>query len=151
MKLIKIFLYSYGILLLITASAKLISAAGHVEVLNVIEPILGLTYRHLFIFAGIAELLLALYCLLGSDIWLQMHFVASLSTALIIYRLGLLIIHYPRPCTCLGTLTDSLSINPHDADVCMQILLAYLVLTSYGWLIWHWRTKRIVINHAIPS
>jgi hypothetical protein len=44
-----------------------------------------------------------------------------------------------KPCSCLGNLTDALHIPPQTADTAMKIILAYLLIGSYGNLFWLWR------------
>jgi hypothetical protein len=43
----------------------------------------------------------------------------------------------------MGNLTDALHIPPQTADTAMKIILAYLLLGSYGTLFWLWRQKRL--------
>jgi hypothetical protein len=39
-------------------------------------------------------------------------------------------------------LTDALHIKPETADTAMKIILAYLLIGSYGSLFWLWRQRR---------
>ena len=55
---------------------------------------------------------------------------------------GLWYLGWQRPCSCLGNLTDTLHISPHVADVAMKIVLAYLLVGSYGGLLCLWKLNR---------
>jgi len=70
----------------------------------------------------------------------------------VVYRLGLWWMHWHRPCSCLGNLTDALHISPQVADNVMKVLLAYLLIGSYGLLIWkRWLERKTVAVIASGS
>jgi hypothetical protein len=50
--------------------------------------------------------------------------------------------NWHRPCNCLGNLTDALHISPQTADNIMKLLLAYLLIGSYGLMFWRWKQGR---------
>lgn len=142
MKSLNIFLRSVGILLLITAFAKLASSVGHATILDTSDPILGLTFRWLFIVAGGIELSVGLTCLVAKSIYFRVGSVAWLATCLIGYCIGLIWLDYAKPCNCLGSLTDAIGIPAGLANVMMEIVLGYLLVGSYAALVWLWRSKR---------
>jgi hypothetical protein len=57
------------------------------------------------------------------------------------YRLGLWWMDWKKPCSCLGNLTDALHISPQTADNITKVLLAYLLIGSYGLLLWQWKQR----------
>jgi hypothetical protein len=59
----------------------------------------------------------------------------------VIYRIGLDWVGYHKPCSCLGTLTDSLHIPPQTADGAMKMILGYLIVGSFSTLFWLWRHR----------
>jgi asparagine N-glycosylation enzyme membrane subunit Stt3 len=127
-----------GVLLVFTAAAKLVSSLGNARLLQYQDPILGASFRHVFWFAGTLELLIALVCLFGRSFALKVALLAWLSTAFLVYRLGLFWVGYQRPCKCLGNLTDALHVPPGIADACMMAMLVYLIISSYAALFWLW-------------
>jgi hypothetical protein len=141
-KAICIFIYIAGTMLFITAVAKFVSSAGSARILQNPDPILGISFRHVFWIVGAFELFVALVCFFSKQISLGAGLVAWLSTSFLFYRLGLVLIGYHRPCSCLGNLTDALHIPPQAADTAMKIILAYLLIGSYATLFWLWRQKR---------
>ena len=125
-----------------TAFAKIMSALGDAGILHGPDPIFGLEIRTVLLVAASIESIVALVCLRGMRSTLQVGLVLWLSNTFVLYRVGLWIVKYDKPCPCLGTMTDALHISPQAADLAMKILLAYLLIGSYGILFWQWRQGR---------
>jgi hypothetical protein len=117
----------------------------------VIDPIFGVQFGQLFLVVGPAEIVIALVCFFGKRQTLSLLLVAWLSTGFALYRLGLWWVGWKKPCSCLGNLTDALHISPQVADNIMKVLLAYLIIGSYGFLIWRWRRGRSPGNRSDTS
>jgi hypothetical protein len=137
-KLARIFLVSSGLLLTVTAIAKLVSASGSARILQYPDPVLSIPYRDVFWIVGVVELGIALVCFMDKRVRLQAGLVAWLATNFVVYRLGLLWVGYHGWCHCLGNLTDALKISPQTADTAMKIILGYLLVGSYATLLWLW-------------
>lgn len=138
----RLFLRFAGMLLILTATAKLISSFGSSGILETSDPVLKIRFRFLLWGVGGLEVVVGLICLLGNKSRLQAGLVAWLSSMFLVYRFGLLWIGYQRPCPCLGNLTDALHLPVQAADTAMKIILAYLLIGSYATLFWLWRQKR---------
>jgi hypothetical protein len=76
--------------------------------------------------------------------------VAWMSTNFVVYRLGLWWLNWKSPCSCLGNLTAALHISPQAADNIMKVLLACLLIGSYGLLIWRWRMDGRQVRDSTP-
>lgn len=139
--IISLFIRSAGLLLLLTAIAKFISASGSSRILQVPDPIITISYGHIFWIVGTIEFVIAVICLCGKQAGLQLSLVAWLSTVFLIYRIGLLWIGYQQPCKCLGNLTDALHIPESLANQTMQVILFYLLLGSYVLLFFYYTRK----------
>lgn len=146
-KHIRLLLVSSGCLLMITGAAKLLSAAGSAGILKTPDPIFTFPFRNVFAIVGGIELLVALFCLFGTQARLQATVVACLSTDFALYRLALYLIGWRRPCSCLGNMTDSLHIRPEAADAVMALVVGYLVIGSYGAIYWFWRSSASSEKH----
>lgn len=131
-RFIRVFLFSAGILLIITAIAKFVAATGHAQILHNTDPVLGISFRNLFWSVGIIEFFVGFISLWGGSASFRVGSVAWLASCFLVYRVGLLLMGYHRPCPCLGNLTDSLHIPAQTADVLMRILLGYLLFGSYA-------------------
>jgi hypothetical protein len=142
-----LFFYSSGVLLLMTAIAKLISSFGSSPILALPDPIFIIPFRWVFCIAGIVELAIAYVCFFDQRIGLKVGLVTWLATSFVAYRLGLMWLGYRKPCHCLGDVTDALHISPQTADTAMKIVLGYLLIGSYANLLWLWRQRK----NAIPA
>ena len=147
----RLFSYCAAVILIVTASAKLLSASGTARVLALPDALLTLTNRTVLVLAGSSELLLACYLIFGRKSWLKTPLVAWLATNFLIYRLGLLWMGVHKPCGCLGTITDALSIPPATVDLLMKIVLAYLLAGSYGLIVLEWGRGRKRADSKIPA
>jgi hypothetical protein len=132
---------SAGVLLAITALAKLISAFGRSEILQQYDPILRMRYHWVFCLAAAMELGVVGVCFSRKDLPFKAGAVAWLATLFLLYRLGLQWANYPAPCKCLGNLTDALHISPLIASTIAKVILAYLLAGSYVVLYTTWRSK----------
>ncbi len=135
-KLARCFLASAFVILISTGVAKICSAFGGAAVLQTYDPIFGVSYRSVFWLVGTIEVGVAFACLLGRRVDLQARLVLWLTTGFVIYRLGLLLVGYRKPCSCLGSLTEALHLSPQSADTAMKIILAYLLVGSCAALFW---------------
>ena len=136
------FILSAGAILALTGAAKVWSTFGTAKLLAVADPIVGITFGHLMLVVGMAEIVIALVCFFSKSQKLALGLVAWLATNLLVYRIGLWWVGYHKPCSCLGNLTDALHISPETADTAMKIILGYLLLGSYGTLFWVWNDQR---------
>ncbi len=139
----KWFSLSSGLILLITGAAKIWSGLGRAHVLGRVDPILGLSFGHLMLLAGVLEIIVAGLCLAFPSKTLPLILVAWLATNLLAYRLGLWWLGWQRPCNCLGAFTDAIHLSPHVADTLMKAILAYLLIGSYAVVIWRRLQKQV--------
>lgn len=131
LRVLRGFLYSAGFILLLSGSAKVISSWGQSRILTLPDPVIGLAFRWVFLIVGIAEWTIASYCILSNQIRRSIGCLAWLSTAFLLYRIGLAAVKYHGHCTCLGTLTATLHISEQTADTVMKYAFGYLLLGSY--------------------
>jgi hypothetical protein len=133
---------SAGVILLTTGLAKAFSAIGHARALDVADPLIGIAFRQLLLLVGLAELLIAFFCLFTDKRRFSLLAVAWMSTNFLVYRLGLWFIGWHHPCACMGSLAGILHLSDRAADNIMKGVLAYLLIGSYGILLWQWRAAR---------
>jgi hypothetical protein len=141
---------SAGVLLAITALAKLVSALGTAEILQRYDPVLRLSYQRVFFLAAAMELVVVFICFSRKTLQTKSGAIAWLATLFLIYRLGLWWANYPAPCKCLGNLTDALHISPELAGTISKVILAYLLVGSYAILFRIWRSAA-KISPVLPS
>jgi hypothetical protein len=137
----KWFLSVSGAILALTGIAKIWSGLGNSKFLTVVDPIIGIKFSTLMLAVGVAEIVIGLVCFFSKRQTLALGLVAWMSTNFLVYRLGLWWMDWKKPCSCLGNLTDSLHISPQTADNIMKVLLAYLLIGSFGLLLWQWQRR----------
>jgi hypothetical protein len=133
-----IFVRSTAVFLVLTAFAKLYSVTGSVRILTATDPLLHLANRELMIGAGLLELGIAVYLLVGRTVAAQMHLIFWLSANFVLYRFGIHWIGY-HACPCLGTLGAKL---PFSQDTINQILHGmvwywFLGSVAFLWPVWN--------------
>ena len=135
----KFFVRSSGVLLFITALAKIISAFGIQPILARTDPILIISYRNLFWSVGGIELVVAAFCLLQNRMLVNLGLIAWISSEVLVYRLGLWLIGWKLPCVCLGSMTGAIHIPQNVAALIMRCVLSYLAIGSFYILYRLWR------------
>ena len=127
-----LYLRTAAFLLVLTAFAKIWSASGHAKALLLTDPLFGIHFHRLMALAAIVELTVACVCLLDKSSKVASAVVAWLAGMLVLYRIGLNLIHWHVPCPCLGNLSDALHISPATADMAATCVLVYLLFGSLG-------------------
>lgn len=140
-KLASWFPASAGVLLILTAVAKLASACGSAKILDRPDFILPMTNRWLLVFVAVLELAVAGICFSRKNLQFKAGAVAWLGSMFLIYRLGFLWAPFYAPCKCLGYLTDAIHLTAEQTNTIASIILAYLLVGSYSILFWLWRSK----------
>jgi len=136
------FRYTAGGILAITGLAKAFSAFGSARALDMPDPLMGIPFRHLMLLVGLAEMFVAFLCLLTDKRGISLMAVAWLATGFLVYRCGLWLIDWHKPCGCLGDLTAALHLSPQVAENLMKTVLAYLLIGSYWNLGIRWLVAR---------
>jgi len=136
------FVWSAGIVLAAVGIAKAFSAAAPARALDTPDPLFTIPFRQLFLLVGLAELLIAFFCLFTDKRRLSLLAVAWLSTNFLLYRLALWFIGWHHPCACMGSLAGALHLSDRAADNIMKGVLAYLLVGSYSILFWQWQRER---------
>lgn len=124
------FVKASGVLLLVTAAAKLISSLGTAHALEVDDPLMGIPYRFIFLVGGVLELAVGLMCF-SKNVKLASLLVAWLATNFLLYRVGLIMIHYHGFCPCLGSLAGQIHLSTRTYNELMMVVFLYLFVGSY--------------------
>lgn len=136
------FVMSAGAVLAITGLAKVFSAIGPARALDAADPLIGLPFRQLLLLVGLVELLISFFCLFTDKRRFSLVAVAWISTNFLVYRLGLWLIGWHKPCGCMGSLAGMLHLSDKAADNIMKGVLLYLLAGSYLLLLSQWRQAR---------
>ncbi|HWD91203.1 MAG TPA: hypothetical protein VG938_02525 [Verrucomicrobiae bacterium] len=137
-KYFKWFILSAGVILLVAAIAKIVSAVGKAKILETPDPVLTISRRNLMFAAGIVEILLCwgLVVLQRKDT--KIAILTLFASACLGYKIALLWIAPGALCPCLGNVTDALPISPHVLATAENVILGYLLLGAYGLAAFHY-------------
>lgn len=141
------FVRSAGILLAVTALAKLTSSFGTDRILDYPDPVFLLKNRHVFVILGVMELIVSFYCFLSNNQKTQASIIAIVSSNILLYRLGVYWLGYKGLCPCLGSMSSVLHVSPRVFDTALQIIMAYLLIGGYALLIYLWRVGKKTDSH----
>ena len=137
-KLIRLFIYSAGAILLAAALDRFFIAMGDTQFLALPEPILGIPLRFALLVVGGLELLVALICLFGRQTSLQLGWLAWLATNYLIYRIGLVAMHCQSQASCISGLGNPLQLTRGTMGGMTAAVPLYLLLGSFTALVWLW-------------
>jgi DNA-directed RNA polymerase subunit RPC12/RpoP len=152
MKWIRYFILSAGVILLVAALTRFLIAAGSAQVLALPDPMLGVPLRYAVLGVGAFELVVALICLFGRRVGLQLGWLAWLGTNYIVFWIGLIWQHCPPQGTCIGSLTDPLRVYYGTTRYVFQFLPFGLALGSYAALLQLWFAKRVKAKRpSVPA
>lgn len=135
---ISTFLKSAGAILLVSALARFLIAAGHGPLLSRPDPVLGFSLRYAVLLVGGFEFLVALICLFGRQVYFQIGWLAWLMTNFLVFQTGCYWMRCHPQATCIGSLTDPLQLARGGMGGLAIGVLVYLVVGSYTALIWLW-------------
>jgi hypothetical protein len=135
-----------GMLMCISAIAKIIGASGKAPIIHMPDPIFAIPISYVLQSVAGLELVIAFVCFFGNRLKWQAASVACLSSNFLAYRFGLFLLGYHKPCNCLGSITESLHISERTADSAAKIIIAYLLLGSYATLFWLWRQRKTAVS-----
>ena len=130
----RLFWWSSGVLLLLTAAAKLYSSTGSTRILAAQDQLLHVNTRLLMIGVAVLEIEVALYLLMGSNVLLRAVTLFGLSSNFMVYRLGnaWLGIKY---CPCLGTVGQRLPLTQAHLNLVLTGLVLYWFVGS-SYILW---------------
>lgn len=141
--MLKKFLFSAALLLLVTGAIKVVSSGQEVKFLTAQHVLFkALTNRQVLLVTAVVEIAVGLILLSRSTPELKLGVISTLATVFLSYRCSLWLVGYKGPCLCLGGAVNWLGINPRFADWSLNLMLGYLVLGSYWFLCLNLRRHR---------
>ena len=120
-----------GSILFLVGIAKVVASFGDAKILAFQDPILNIPEGQLVVGVGVIEIFISCVCFSNINKLIKLVAIALLSTCFVIYRVGLAVVHYQKPCSCLGGITDLLHIPQSIADLFMKFVLFFLLTGSY--------------------
>jgi hypothetical protein len=140
-KIERTFRWSAVLILLLTSAAKLASSNGEAPILDLPDPLFGLTNRTLLVAVSIVELSVAVALLSRADPRRKQLLLLWLSSSFLTYRLSYYWINPGKPCPCLGTLSEKLPLSTAALNALLLAVVIYLLVGSASALFWLLRTQ----------
>jgi len=128
----KWFILSAGLILLATGAAKIFSITGNQGILDVTDPVFGISFRHLMLIMGFLEITISMICLFTTKRNLSLGLIVWMATGFMMYRIGLWFVGWHGLCPCLGSFYDAIHLSPRLANLLVEAFLVYLLVGSYG-------------------
>lgn len=139
----KFFVISVITILLVTASAKIISGVvGKASILDEFDEVFLVANRHLLLLVGVCEMAVCAFLIFGNNLRLKLYLITWLGASFFIYRLGRRLMGVSSPCPCLGNAMDVLGISSQKADMVLYLVVMYLLLGSCNLLLLEWLTHK---------
>jgi hypothetical protein len=136
-KYIEHFIYSAGTLLLVSALVALLGNIDGLGHLHPHDPLLILSFPILlWIFCGLS-IMVAWFCFLARNLYLQLCLIIWLSATLLTYQIGLLFYGNTFSAYLLD-ISAAFAIRPDLINNLLYAVIAYLLSGSLFSLFWHW-------------
>lgn len=144
-KVIRLFSYSAGALLLAAAMGTFISIWAGTGLIHPHDPIFTISIPKLFWIVGGLELLIALICLFRKQVFLQVALVFWLAMNFTFYQIGLWQTGISGGFKgYLGDVSAAFGISCSTADMMLKAVFFYLLIGSFLSLLWLWIRKESV-------
>ncbi len=129
------FLLSVGGILALNGTSNVLAVFGKSPMLDLPDPLFGISFRCLILLAGLVELIVAFLCLFTNKETLSLGLIAWLAANFTVYRVGLWTMGWHHPYAWLAGLMGGLDISPLMADAVMTVTLAYLLIGGIAMLL----------------
>jgi hypothetical protein len=140
------FVVSCGLVFLLVGLAKIASFVDGADVLKVIDPIFNVQIGSLLLSVGLMECAVASFCLKNRHESGSLGLVAWVALLLFVYRVGVAVVGWERPCSCLGSLTRVLGISEGTGNRIAVGLLGYMLSGSCLFIYAKWYTSSLKPN-----
>jgi len=142
MKWIRYFIFSAGAILLAAALTRFLTAASQAQVWALPDAVLGIPLRYAVLMVGTFELVVALICLFGKRIGLQVGLLAWLAINCLVFQIGAYAMHLHWQATGIGSVTDPLQLTRGLTGILIGFIPIYLLAGSSTASFWLWFGKR---------
>ena len=121
---------------------RLLAAAGNAQVWALPDLVLGIPLRHAVMIVGTLELVVAVICLFGKRVGLQVGLTAWLAINFLVFQIGAFAMHYHWQATCIGSLTVPLQLTRGFTGIVIGFNPIYLLAGSGIASFWPWFGQR---------
>lgn len=138
----RVYYVSIAIILVMASLLKLLAVDGSQALLNEPDLVFNVPNRLLLKGTALIELAVGIFLIGKADKKHKALVVAWLATSFLIYRIGIFAVSDGRGrCACLGSLTDSIPVTPDQAEMLAKLVVAYMIIGSYG-ILWRMHVQK---------
>jgi hypothetical protein len=131
MQLNKVFIKSVAVIILITATLKILTLIDGERKLDVADPLFFFfSNRELITLSIVVELVVVCFLFARLDHIKKLFIIFWLSGIFFLYHLGLWVSDYKYTCYCAGTPFSWLVVIPFDGKEIIRFLLGYMLIGS---------------------
>jgi len=135
----KYFILSVALILCLTGFIKLLAAVQRTSFLNEADPLFAyFSNRQMSIIVGLLETGLATLLFLSKSDTMRLGSVLWLGLLFLLYRVGLSVVHYRGPCSCIGGAITWFTQSREArvaVDSALKTIIAYFTIPSSIFLI----------------
>lgn len=133
---VRLLLKSAALILVATSFAKIVSVFGDSKYLDAGNPLFPeVSNRRAMVFVAFVELFVAWILFFSQRVQSRLCALSWLVCSFAGYRVGLFILDYSGPCTCLGNAFAVFGFRPEGEQMLTRLLLAYLIVVlSLAWV-----------------
>ncbi len=137
-----VFLKFAGLILISSATVKIITSLQETRVLSVPSPIFPLTFRQLYGLSSFIELIIGVFLLYKNYRPFKIVILTWIAGVFSVYRLWLYIIGYKGPCGCLGNAYLWLGINNSVQKSIENSAFIYLLFCTLLGILYEYYKKK---------
>lgn len=129
LKFMNIFFRTVALILVFTATAKLVALTGDVKILSEYDPLFNLKIRPMLLFFGLMELTIA-WVLFSNSVAFKNKSILTLwlGACLALYRFGLIAIGFHGYCSCLGQIFFIIGVTDITAGKIMGAIVLFILI-----------------------
>jgi hypothetical protein len=124
------YFWTVCILLIFTASLKLMAVTEASEAMHLSDPLFRVNNRGVLVSVAVFEVAIAVHTVFGREVGKRALLLLWLNAHFLLYRWGISLVAPGAPCRCLGTLSNLLFWKQRTLDLLIASLIVYFVVGS---------------------
>ena len=119
-----------GIIVIFTGIVKLFSVFSNAKILEILDPVTGLSYSMLMLLVGIVEAFAGIFVIKYRRMLCASLLLLWLALNILLYKLIFWYQGFSDPCPCLGNVIDYIGIDPDFSENIAFVILMSMISVS---------------------
>jgi hypothetical protein len=128
MKWDRLYFQAVGAILAVAIAGKIGALIGDAKLLSEHDPIFGVPNKALMTEVMLVEVGVLVFLIKGTKFLDRLLVTVWLFGCFAIYRLGLHLVDYRKPCSCLGNLADFAGVSDNSLDISLKIMVVSVLI-----------------------